>query len=65
MAKKANKGSIFERDLDEYKANIDKKIDGAPTEDKLIMLQWIQIGMLRRIGRFVMGLDDGTEDEKV
>jgi len=46
MAKK----TIFDMELDEFKANVDKKTQDSTPEAKQELLSWAIIGMLRKIG---------------
>lgn len=59
MAKKTSQ-TIFEMDLDKFKGNVEKKTANDAPMARLEYLQWIQIGMLWRIGRVLIGLDSPT-----
>ena len=56
----AKKKTIFDMELDEFKANVDRKTVASTPEGKNELLLWAAIGMLRKIG-IKLGLGSGEE----
>ena len=53
--------SIFEMDLDDFKSNFDKKYGGGEPQEYLQMQNWTLIGMLLKLHKKLVLLEDAVE----